>query len=298
VAGGEEEGRQEVIFYDVEQGSPTWHTLRRGIPTASEFDKIITPAKGELSKQWTKYAAQLIGDVTSPYYPEHAESFTNRAVRWGQECEESARRWYAAHHSVNVTNGGFCMTDDKRFGCSPDGLVNGDGALELKCPNASTHAEYLMAGQILPAEYKPQVHGELIVTGRKWVDFVSYAPGLPALLVRVTEDDFTAKLRAALEEFYPKFRKLLGEMTGKIEQATPATTSDGEIIENGQYITQAQYDELSAEIEKREITPDGLKRACAALKIDSMRHLPPSEYEKTLGSVRKKPLKQPQEAIP
>ncbi len=43
------------------------------------------------------------------------------------------------------------------------------------------------------------------MTGRKWVDFVSYCPGLDPLMVRVTPDEFTAKLGEALEEFWKKF---------------------------------------------------------------------------------------------
>jgi len=38
-----------VIIHEVEQNTPEWLTLRLGIPTASMFDKIVTPA-GKFSK--------------------------------------------------------------------------------------------------------------------------------------------------------------------------------------------------------------------------------------------------------
>ncbi len=143
-----------------------------------------------MSSQAAGYIAELIGETQALYLPEGVESYTNRAIRWGQQCEEEARRYYCMDRQCDVTNGGFCTTDDGRFGASPDFLVEPDGCGELKCPQPGTHVEYIL-GRGLPEIYKPQVHGHLIVTGRKWCDFLSYAPGLKPLLVRVEADDFT-----------------------------------------------------------------------------------------------------------
>ncbi len=137
-------------------------------------------------------------------------------------------------YDCTVTQVGFIMTDDERFGCSPDGMILGDvcpncngeptglpcitcgglkrwpvnGALELKCPTGKVHVGYLRGG-VLPSEYRPQVHGELLITCAPWVDFMSYCPGLPPFVTRVTPDDFTIALRDAMELFWSKYQAAL-----------------------------------------------------------------------------------------
>lgn len=209
-------------YWDVEQGSSDWWDLRKGIPTSSEFHRIITPVKGDLSKSADKYAAQLIGESLSLYNPDRVESFTNRAVRWGQECEEEARRYYCLQRNVTVRNGGFCLDDSGRFGASPDFLVGEEGTGELKCPEPATHVEWLLDGT-LPNDHKVQVHGHLCVTGYKWADFMSYCQGLPPLLIRVEPDAFTEKLKKALDAFHARLTELLAKIA-------PEGKEDGEIV--------------------------------------------------------------------
>ena len=200
-------------YFNVDQKSEEWVKLRLGVPTASDFDKIMTPKKMELSKSATKLAYRLIGEKLSPYLPERAESFMTRAMEWGVQTEAEARNFYAMETDLVINNGGFCLSDDGNFGCSPDALVGDDGLLELKCPESGTHVEYL-CDQIIPDEYKPQVHGQLIVTGRKWVDFMSYSIGLPPMIVRVTPNLYTEQLRKML---YEDFLPLLETIRKKVE---------------------------------------------------------------------------------
>lgn len=203
-----------MIWHDVEQGSSDWFDLRKGIPTASRFDMILTPKTEKPSSSQKKLICELIGEIMSQIPPEGVENFTNRAVRWGLQCEQEARRYYTLERGLELKNGGFCQADDRRFGASPDSLIGEDGVLEIKCPQSDTQAEYLLDGE-LPSAYRCQVHGHLIVTGRKWCDFLSYSPGLPALLLRVEPDAFTAKLKEALEAFYGDFQKALKRIQGE-----------------------------------------------------------------------------------
>ena len=186
---------------ECEQGSVDWWLARKGIPTASQFDRILTPKTGKYSASAEEYICELIADGMMGGPPQGIEGYTSKAMQDGIDTEPEARRWYAFERDAHVQQVGFCLTDDGRFGCSPDGLVGDDGGLELKCPMLKTHIKYLSAGT-LPAEYKCQVHGSLIVTERAWWDFVSYAPNLPPLLVRVEPDTFTEQLRAAMETFW------------------------------------------------------------------------------------------------
>lgn len=192
------------------QCSPEWWIARRGVPTASNFGRIITPAKRGYSSQARKYACELIAELSEPNPPwltNTGRPIRNTAMQNGVGTEPEARRFYAMDQNVDVREVGFCLTDDLRYGCSPDGLVGEDGGLEIKCPLLATHAEYLDAGEV-PPEYLPQVHGSLVVTGRKWWDFLSYAPGLPPLLVRTYPNDFTAALRNCLDRFWGEYQAL------------------------------------------------------------------------------------------
>jgi hypothetical protein len=85
---------------------------------------------------------------------------------------------------------------------------------DLKCPSSAVHVGYLLDG-ILPLDYFQQVQGQLLVTGRKWIDFVSYYPGLKALIVRVAPDvQFINALKVELELFCKK----LNEVTERIRK--------------------------------------------------------------------------------
>jgi hypothetical protein len=194
------------------QLSPEWWEARKGIPTASNFDRIMTPKKMVLSSQCEPYIAELIAEqicLNPNYFTEQGRPIT-QAMTDGVDNEPEARRFYEIERDVTVQQVGFVTTDDSRFGCSPDGLVGEDGGLELKCPMLKTQVMYVLNGQV-PDEYLAQVHGSLIVTGRKWWDFLSYCPGAPPLLIRVTPNAFTEKLRACLEQFWTLYQESLAK---------------------------------------------------------------------------------------
>ncbi len=198
-----------MIFHDVQQGSDFWFDLRKGVPTASNFSKILTPKSGKLSAQADGYINELVGQTLSLIPQDGIENYTNRAMEWGRRAEEEARRYLSLHLNEDITNGGFCLTDDRRFGSSPDGLIGQDGVIEIKCPQPETQVAYLLKDDELPPEYRWQVQGHLLVTGRAYCLFVSYCPGLAPLVVRVEPSDDTKRLAEALEEFHAKYLKTL-----------------------------------------------------------------------------------------
>ena len=188
-----------------------WWESRRGVPSTSDFGNIITPKNETFASASYAFACKLIAETFDGNYGPQSE-FQTAAMRNGHIMEPESRNYYEFHRDCEVERVGFILTDDGRFGCSPDALVSDDGVLELKNPTAAVHVGYLLEGG-LPAAYKPQVHGQLIVTGRKWVDFLSYYPGLPKLLVRVEPDGFTDKLRACMEQFWTLYQDLLAKVT-------------------------------------------------------------------------------------
>lgn len=196
-----------MIIHRCKQASPEWLAIRCGVPSASNFSKIVTPSKGELSKSRTKYIDELIADrITGP--PIDGGAYTNRDMDHGTDTEDEARQYYREHCTRcfvdEVEEVGFITDDEGRFGCSPDGLIHStegeDGGLELKCPLVKTHIGWWRAG-VLPSDHKLQVHGALAITGYAWWDFMSYCHGVPVFRIRVEPDDFTARLWESLVEF-------------------------------------------------------------------------------------------------
>lgn len=201
--------------YNFPQYSTEWWDVRCGIPTASNADCIVTPGKWEMSSQARGYACELIGQHYDYNYGMN-EEYVTAAMRNGSIMEPEARRFYEFETGTTVDQVGFCLSDCGRFGCSPDGLVGDDGGLELKHPTAKTQVEWLYTG-LVPAKYLPQIHWSMIVTGRKWWDFMAYYPGLPPLLRRVEPNEQTEKLRTAMDCFHA----LLTEIRQQVEQQEP-----------------------------------------------------------------------------
>lgn len=180
------------------QGTPEWFEARCGIPTASNFDKIVDE-NGNPSRQRKKYLYQLAGErITNK--PE--ETYQNFAMQRGRELEAEARSFYEMTTEKVIDQVGLCVSDGEFiYAASPDGLVGDEGNIEIKCPMIATHVSYLISGD-LPSDYFQQVQGQLLVTGRKWCDFISYYPGMNPLVVRVVPDEaFQAKLKSELERF-------------------------------------------------------------------------------------------------
>jgi putative phage-type endonuclease len=184
-----------------DQRSPEWFAARLGVPSASQFSCVITPT-GKKSTQIDAYLNKMVAAILTGQSeaPEQTD-----AMQRGIELEAEARGYYELIGG-QVEEVGFFIHDDG-FGCSPDGLVGADGLLEIKCPLAHTHVEYLRENN-LPAKYIPQVQGQLLVTGRQWCDFLSYHPDMKPLLVRVERDEkFITTLHDALKELVANIKE-------------------------------------------------------------------------------------------
>jgi putative phage-type endonuclease len=191
-----------------EQRSPEWFAVRLGVPTASEFDSIIQ-IDGKLSRSRQKYLYRLAGEKVAG---KAEETYQNAAMLRGIELENEARQAYELIQGVEVEQVGFCLKDG--YGCSPDGLMQKERCgLEIKCPSIAVHVGYLVGG-VLPDDYFQQVQGSLLVTGYKWWDFMSYYPGLPPFIIRVTPDKRFLDL---LENQLVSFCRELEETIKKIQ---------------------------------------------------------------------------------
>jgi hypothetical protein len=199
--------------YTCPQLSDEWWELRRGRPTASAFDRILTPKTGKIAAAADDLIYELIAEQFHREPMASIARYQNDAMKNGVAIEPEARKWYEFERDCAVEQVGFITDDEGRFGCSPDGLIGTDGGLEIKSPSPKVHARYFAEG-VLPADYRCQVHGDLIISERKWWDFVSYCPAvsLPPLVVRVVPDEFTETLRAGLEQFWTRYQETLDKI--------------------------------------------------------------------------------------
>lgn len=188
-----------MIIHPEPQGSVEWLLKRAGLPTASEFDQLVTPdfkiRTGEMPRSY------LAKKVAEKWQGGPLVEFNTFDMEQGSILENEAKPWYALEYGQEIQSVGLITTDDGRIGCSPDGLIGEDSGIEIKCPQVHTHVRYLM-GCGLPKEYAAQVHGSMFVTGRSEWKFVSYRRRFPALVVTVKRDErIQAIIKEALETF-------------------------------------------------------------------------------------------------
>lgn len=193
------------------QCSPEWFAARLGKVTASRVADLMARTKSGFSTSRANYMAELICERLTG---QPAERFTNAAMQWGTETEPQARAMYEFVGNVNVEQVGFVPHGTiASFGASPDGLVGGDGLVEIKCPNSATHIETLLSGSV-DGKYITQMQAQMACTGRQWCDFISFDPRLPPemqiFVKRIDRDNaFIANMEREIEGF-------LSDLDGKI----------------------------------------------------------------------------------
>ena len=148
---------------------------------AATAEPVISVATADEARPWlaTLAAERITGHVeTTP---------VNRDMWRGIDSEPFARDAYAEHHAP-VREVGFItrdLGDGLTVGYSPDGLVGEDGLIEIKAPRAKGHLLTVVDGAI-PTQYMAQLQTGLLVTGRQWIDYVSFAGGMALWPKRVT----------------------------------------------------------------------------------------------------------------
>jgi hypothetical protein len=125
-----------------------------------------------------RYAADLAIERISGQ--PHGEPPKAWVLERGHVMEAAARRIYEGRTGAFVTEAGICVTDDGTFGYSSDGLVDDDGLIEIKAPIDSLKLLAMwQTGDT--SEYDHQMQGGMWITGRKWCDFIMYAPDLASV---------------------------------------------------------------------------------------------------------------------
>lgn len=183
------------------QRTQDWFAARCGLCTSSKFADAMAKLKsGKPAQARTSYAIQLVCERISGQPTPH---FETAAMRWGTEHEPGARVEYAWRNKIEVQEVGFIKHPTLMCGASPDGLVGDEGLCEIKAPTTQRQVETWLNG--MPEDHIPQIQGQMWITGRKFVDFVSFDPrlvGYELYVQRIERDDaYIANLEAEIREF-------------------------------------------------------------------------------------------------
>jgi hypothetical protein len=196
-----------MIVHDVEQNSDAWMRLHVGFPTASSFSKLVT-SKGDPSKSMQEWAEYL---ACCKYADEDINLWEgNKYTVRGHEVEPEARMAYAMGTDLPVDTVGFITDDLILWGCSPDALVGEPGLLEIKCLPKAHYKAVKRIKQIgtPPTEHVAQCQGQLLITGREWLDLMYYHPTLPGVTIRIYPDKkIQDQLMAQRSLLYVEIRK-------------------------------------------------------------------------------------------
>jgi len=190
---------------NLEQGTREWLEARKGKITGTRLKDVL---KTDNLPAIYEMIAELGSD-------EIEETFVNKAMQRGKDCEPIAISLYQHMTGVVIDSVGFCISDKYKYlGLSPDGFTKDRiGAIEIKSPNTSTHVKYII-GDKIPSEYMPQVITYFIVNeDLEWLDFISfddrYKP-CPMFIKRITYkeiEDEVAVAEEKLKKFIAKFEK-------------------------------------------------------------------------------------------
>jgi putative phage-type endonuclease len=199
----------------IKQGTDDWLQMRLGVVTASQADSFLA---GSTTAKFQSYLAEKAAEICTA---QAAEKISSKPIQWGIDLEPEAKAIYELKHLKFVQEIPFIYKDsNKRFGCSPDGLILEDGhGLEIKCPYTSkVHVEFIVNGTIKP-EYIKQCQYNMWITGLKKWDFASYDPRMQTNKLHSVTLERDEKMMDKFDEAAERFSKELDVMLAKLDTA-------------------------------------------------------------------------------
>lgn len=198
---------------DLIQGSPEWLSARCGSLGASQLGDALARTKTGFGASRANLCAQLVVERMTG---RPTETYCNDAMRRGLEKEPDARIAYEMAKNVDVQQVGL-RRHPKIAGthASPDGLVGGDGLVEIKAPSSATHLDNLL-GASVPQKYALQCQWQMIVFDRAWTDLISFDDRFPGeMALFITRIDRLPM--AEVDKLESDVREFLGEVAAKVE---------------------------------------------------------------------------------
>lgn len=224
-----------TVYEELEQGSHEWLQARCGLLTASVIGQLITPKTVKVADNDTSRG--LVAALAAERVTQHVEeTHQSWAMLRGTLDEPFAREAYAKQQGVQVDEVGFMVRDygDYRIGYSPDGLVGDSGLIEIKSRDQKIQLQTIIGDEV-PTSNMAQLQVGLMVSGRDWIDYVSYCGGMPLYIKRVTPD--------------PRWQEALTEAATLFEQAVMRITADYAAAVAGKPLTERIDHNLDGDME-------------------------------------------------
>lgn len=206
-----------------EQGSPEWFSRRSGKITASTFIDAIAIAKTGKNKGKSTGARErlMLVKVFERTSGIPKGEISSQSLAWGKDLEPFANEAYELDTGNIVRPASLIVHPDYPYiAGSPDGLVGDDGLTEIKCPkDEAVHMATWLYG--MPEDHIPQTQGNMLCTGRQWLDFISYDPRagehLRLYVQRIERDDdyINNTLLPGLIQFEMELRSMVQEIERK-----------------------------------------------------------------------------------
>ena len=196
-----------MIIHNFEQRTEEWSATRCGKFTGSDFHSFMGNSETKKRLLLEKVVEKITGKS-------EGSEIKNADIQRGVEQEDIARINYELETGNTVVQVGFIELDEWT-GCSPDGLVGDDGIIEIKCPKSSVFIKHLMDDSIEP-QYYTQIQFNLMISGRKWCDFVRYNENFDLYIKRVEADEeYQKKIRKALDECIEEVKNNIEKLKNK-----------------------------------------------------------------------------------
>lgn len=143
----------------------------------------------------------------------------NDATEWGNANESDAIKRYEEMTFSNVYDSQVGVKKGWTS-CTPDGYVGQNGLVEIKCPfKSAVHMSYRLDIDEMLKKYADQVQFQMMLTGSKWCDLVSFDPRwdepLDILIHRVEADhEWQKRTRNRLKQAEQIITETIGRLLG------------------------------------------------------------------------------------
>lgn len=195
----------DIEIIDGEQGGDEWKALRAGVPTASNFAKVMAQGDG---KTRDIYMRHLAGEIITG---EPRTEFRNARMDFGNEIEPSLRATFEIETGLSLRQVAFVRRTMPFgvIGASPDSLIGDDGGLELKSAEPHILIDILRSGRP-PGEHIAQVQGSMLVSGRQWWWLGIGYPKMPFAKWKIQKDTaYCARLTVGLQTFCDELKEMV-----------------------------------------------------------------------------------------
>ena len=235
------------------QLSMEWFQAHAGVVSGSYMSDVLNftqkgaPGASRKTYMRTKLAELLTGIAIQ-------DNYVSKEMLDGIEREPAGKAAYELQEGTMLDEVGFCLHDSiPRFGGSMDGILGEDGFIELKCPKAGTHLQWMLDG-VVPEDHIDQIDAYFSINGRAWCDFVSYCPMVPRQLQlmvirRERNEAAISKIEAAviafnaeIDEKIERLRAIVGPFDLPAAEQTKVTPEDPAMA--GAYLQDSDFEGL------------------------------------------------------